>query len=188
MKWIVKGFIVAIIAAFALSAAACGPTVYARKIEDIRGTYTLKEYYVSENGQNVSFAGKFEYFYLVVTEGASIRIVYKNSGEKGYRADEYGYVCKYQTGSDEYIEELKFRFIMPDSPVEGGLVVNYLTVTAEDILACQKIVYEAASENGKPSVWKQIYISLERISGDTDLEFVEEMLGYKISLYEEAEE
>ena len=169
-------------AALLLFAAGCGPMVDARKMEEIRGTYALKNYYVTEGGNKTTFKDRFEYFYLVVADGAALRCVYKLSDEEEYSASEYSYVCKYQTGSDENIEELKFRFEMPVSPVEEGLVVNYLTVTGDDLLACQKIIYSAASEHGRPSVWKQIFITFEKISGETDLSFVESKVGHAVEI------
>ena len=69
---------------------------------------------------------------------------------------------------------------MPYPLMEGGLVVNYLTVTGEDLLACQKIIYQAASEKDRPSVWKQIFISLVKISDDTDFGYVERSLGHEV--------
>lgn len=180
MNKFVKCALLCFASAILVLAVGCGPSADARKIEDIRGTYSLKEYYVSEGGQKTSFAETFEYFYLVVADGATLRVAYKPKDEMGYSATEYSYVCKYQAGSDEFVEELKFRFNMPYPLMEGGLVVNYLTVTGEDLLACQKIIYQAASEKDRPSVWKQIFISLVKISDDTDFGYVERSLGHEV--------
>ena len=136
----------------------------AKTIEEITGIYGLCVYDKAEAGETLSMLGEFEYFYLAVGEGTFAKIAFKRTGEEPYE-EEYSYICKYASGSDELVEEIKFRFIMPCPVVEEGLAVNYLSVRRGEELACRKVMY-VSIESGEPAIIRLINISMRKLQGE----------------------
>lgn len=156
----------AVALALCLCAAGCGPTVEARKIEEIRGVYALAEYYSVEDGVRKSWLEGFDRFYLIVSGDAAVKIQYRQAGVKDTVSDESIYLATYQYGSTELIEEIKVRFTIPHPSYREGLEINYLTVSVSDTLASQKITYSESSSTDGPRIKRVIYVVFRKISAD----------------------
>lgn len=156
----------------------CRPTpINARKFEELKGTYSLSVYYAVEDGKDErNLIDSFDFFYFIIDENAVAWVIYRSEGESEYKAFEYNYTLKYKSGSTEYIDEIKLRFHMPHSTMEGGLTVNYFTVSPNDRLVCQKITYENKFV---------VYLALDHVSSDSTFNYVESELGFNIENIEE---
>jgi len=155
--------------------------IESRKYEYIKGTYLLEEYYLKIGEEKQNLLGSFEYFYLVLREDGMATVVYKDSFGGEYKADEYGITLKYRSGSTELINEIKIQFEMPFSQREGGLFVNYLTVSPNSSLACVKTDYSYEG-GGNVKTHRAVYMRLGQVDGDVTTGFIEQTVGYKIAI------
>ncbi len=161
--------------------ASCSYDSDAKTIEDIRGTYAMTQFYAEHGTESTSMLEGFEYFYLVISDDSSAKVVFKYVDEEPV-AEEYNFTCKYQSGSDELIEEIKVRFFVPHSNVYGGLDVNYLSVSTESRLTCRKFMYVSSASADEPAAINVIRITFEKVSDEYDLKYVEGELNRRFSV------
>lgn len=178
MKRIRRNVMIAVVAMLLMIAAGCTPTpIQARTIEEIRGTYAVKEYYMDIDGKKTDLISVYEYLYIIVGENSVASIIYKRPSED-YVARELGYTLKYSSGSTTKINEIKLRFELPYLMGEV-MYVNYLTVSQNNSLACVKAGY-FYGEDGK-KMHKSVYMSVKRVSSDVSYSYVEEDIGYELT-------
>ena len=148
----------------------------ARTIEEISGTYSLMEFYETKEDAETDLLDTFDYFYMVVGERSSVTVVYKDADSEEHFTKTVHYTCNYESGSTEMVTELKLRFDMPKSTLDGGVVVNYLTVKDEK-LVCQKIGYIPSSSSSMPATMHIVFMSFTQVSEDATLAYVEGKTG-----------
>ena len=178
MKRIRRNVMIAVVAMLLMIAAGCTPTpIQARTIEEIRGTYAVKEYYMDIDGKKTDLISVYEYLYIIVGENSVASIIYKRPSED-YVARELGYTLKYSSGSTTKINEIKLRFELPYLMGEV-MYVNYLTVSQNNSLACVKAGH-VYGEDGK-KMHKSVYMSVKKVSSDVSYSYVEEDIGYELT-------
>lgn len=166
-------------AVFLICGTGCELTpIEARTFEEIRGTYKLIEYYEKLGQVRTELMDNFEYFYIIIGDDYFASVVYKDAHGNDYYACELGYSLKYRSGSTEDINEIKLRFEMPYSPREGGMLVNYLTISKGNTLACVKTAYIWKDDETK--VHQAVYMSVKKVSPLVGYEFIEEQVGHEI--------
>ena len=159
----------------------CGCSIRAegaRTIEEISGTYRLADYHESKQEEKKDILDTFEFFYLVVDEEGYATVIYKSAGSDTHVFIKQKYFCKYESGSTEMVTELKLKFEMPNSSLEGGVIINYLTVKDEN-LVCQKIGYIPSETQGMPATMHIVFSSFKKVSDDSTLSFAEAQTGIK---------
>lgn len=176
-KWM-KVAVMVMAFALVLSGGGCTLTpIHARTIEEIRGTYSIKEYYVDVSGEKTNLMGEvFDYLYLVIRGEGIASVVYKSVDQDDYYAREMGYTLKYDSASTTKINEIKLRFELPCVNDEV-MYVNYLTVSENNTLACIKAGYVY---DGEKKLHKAIYMSVRKRSEDVGYDFIESRIGHKL--------
>lgn len=151
----------------------------ARTIEEIQGTYSLVEYNSCIGSSEQNLISSFDFFYIIMSNNGVAHIVYQNAGEDTPFVGTENYTLKYMSGSTELIDEIKLRFDMPHSTLEGGMKVNYFTVSPNNTLFCQKIDYLSESNNAKDNR-HVVHMTLKYVSSEKDFSYVEGKTGLSL--------